>query len=356
MLPDTVPAVDGLELTVRYLAATDGVSVGGDWYDVVEFDDHEVGLVIGDIVGHDITASTTMGQVRSALRAYACEEHADPAEALARLDRLFDTLALGSATCVFGVVDEGARTFRWSNAGHPPPLLLRGGRATYLEDGAGIMLGVTGGTGMRAGTCTLEPDDVLVLYTDGLVERRKDSLDAGFDRLVASALDLDLRLDGPALADHLLAAMLPADVVRGDDVALLVVRVRPTDTGRAGREIALASDSQSPALARGFLAGLLEGAGWGEAVDTGALLVSELVTNALRHGHAPCSLRVQFLAPDTVEVCVQDADPTVPTLQHPDQLSEHGRGMLLVDALAAAWGIRAVPAGKQVWFTLVRAS
>jgi serine phosphatase RsbU (regulator of sigma subunit)/PAS domain-containing protein len=353
MLPDTVPAIDGLELTVRYLAATDGVSVGGDWYDVVEFDDHEVGIVIGDVVGHDITASTTMGQVRSALRAYACEEHTDPAGPLSRLDRLFDVLELGSATCVFGVIDEGSTTFRWSNAGHPPPLLLRGGTATFLDDGAGIMLGVTGGSDMRRAACALQPDDVVVLYTDGLVERRSDSLDAGFDRLVAAALALDLRQSGPALADQLLAAMLPSDVVRGDDVALLVVRVGAEEPGTV-HEIPLASDAQSPALARGFVAGLLEGVGWLDAVDTAALLVSELVTNALSHGHAPCSLRVQFLEPDTLEVSVQDADATLPTLVHPDRMSEHGRGMLLVDALAARWGIRPVPGGKQVWFTLVR--
>jgi serine phosphatase RsbU (regulator of sigma subunit)/PAS domain-containing protein len=353
MLPDTVPAIEGLELTVRYLAATDGVSVGGDRYDVVEFDDHEVGIVIRDILGHDNAASTTMGQVRSALRAFACEEHADPAGPLSRLDRLFDVLSLGSATCVFGVIDEGATTFRWSNAGHPPPLLLRGGTASFLDDGAGIMLGVTGGAGMRRGACALQPDDVVVLYTDGLVERRTDSLDAGFDRLLAAALDLDLRQTGPALADQLLAAMLPSEVVRGDDVALLVVRVR-AESPAAVHEIRLASDAHSPALARGFLAGLLEGAGWLDAVDTATLLVSVLVTNALSHGHAPCSLRVQFLEPDTVEVSVQDADATLPTLQHPDRMSEHGRGMLLVDALATRWGIRPVPGGKQVWFTLTR--
>jgi anti-sigma regulatory factor (Ser/Thr protein kinase) len=206
---------------------------------------------------------------------------------------------------------------------------------------------------MRRGACALQPDDVVVLYTDGLVERRTDSLDAGFDRLLAAALDLDLRQTGPALADQLLAAMLPSEVVRGDDVALLVVRVR-AESPAAVHEIRLASDAHSPALARGFLAGLLEGAGWLDAVDTATLLVSELVTNALSHGHAPCSLRVQFLEPDTVEVSVQDADATLPTLQHPDRMSEHGRGMLLVDALARRWGIRPVPGGKQVWFTLTR--
>jgi anti-sigma regulatory factor (Ser/Thr protein kinase) len=185
------------------------------------------------------------------------------------------------------------------------------------------------------------------------VERRTHSLDDGFDRLARAGRDLDLT-SGDAVADQLLAAMLPSDAVRADDVALLTVRVGPEASRPGGHGIDLQESAQSPALARGFVAGLLQGAGWEVAVDTATLLVSELVTNALHHGMAPCSLHVRFLPDELLEVAVEDGDAAIPTLEHPDQLSEHGRGMLLVDALATAWGIRPTAHGKQVWFTLSR--
>jgi serine phosphatase RsbU (regulator of sigma subunit)/anti-sigma regulatory factor (Ser/Thr protein kinase) len=351
MLPSTVPSMPGLDVAVRYLTATDGASVGGDWYDVIAFDDGEVGIVVGDVVGHDINASTTMGQLRSALRAVTCEEHADPARSLERVDRVFDTLGLTYATCVLGIIDPLGRHLRWSSAGHPPPVLLREGKATLLTGGEGVILGVTGGAGAVSTTTELRDDDVLVLYTDGLVERRGEALSDGLDRLLSSVARLATK-DPDALADGLLAALRPASDTRDDDVAILVARVRPG--GHVAHALDLSATPISATTARHFAADVLARAGWGEQADVAVLLVSELVTNALVHGRPPCRLHIHA-GTDTVEISVEDGDPTLPKRVEPDGLDEHGRGYLLVDALADEWGVRPSETGKAAWFRLARA-
>lgn len=354
LLPTSVPTVPGLELAVRYVAATDGASVGGDWYDVLTFDDGTTGIVVGDVVGHDIAASTSMGQLRSAIRIYAWEEHARPAAALARVDRLFDKLGLDYATCMFGVLDLKASTFRWSNAGHPPPLLLRDGSATFLTESSGVLLGVTAGVGMTEATTDLRDGDLLVLYTDGLVERRNESLQTGLDRLAAAAARSGAD-DADVLCEHLLEALVPATATRDDDVAILVARVGNQALAPGAHRLAFEPVPSSAALTRGFTAGVLEGAGWRDQVDTAVLLVSELVTNAIRHAGGPCALLVTF-DDDGVEFCVEDGDPTLPVARVAQGLDESGRGFLLVGALADEWGVRATPGGKGTWFKLSKTS
>jgi serine phosphatase RsbU (regulator of sigma subunit)/anti-sigma regulatory factor (Ser/Thr protein kinase) len=352
LLPPTVPAVPGLELAVRYVAATDGASVGGDWYDVLAFDDGTTGIVVGDVVGHDIAASTSMGQLRSAIRIYAWEEHARPAAALARVDRLFDKLGLAYATCMFGVLDRTTSTFRWSNAGHPPPLLVRDGVATFLTEGSGVLLGVAAGAGMEEATIELREGDVLVLYTDGLVERRDESLQAGLNRLAAAAQDAGVQ-DAEVLCEALLDALVPASGTRDDDLAILVARVNSRAPAPGVHRLAFEPLATSAALTRGFTAGVLEGAGWRDTVETAVLLVSELVTNAVRHARGPYSLVVTF-HDDTVEFSVEDGDAQVPVALAAGPLDESGRGFLLVGALADDWGARPVPGGKSTWFSLSR--
>jgi PAS domain S-box-containing protein len=352
LLPTTVPAVPGLELAVRYVAATDGASVGGDWYDVLAFDDGTTGIVVGDVVGHDIAASTSMGQLRSAIRIYAWEEHARPAAALARVDRLFDKLGLAYATCMFGVLDLATSTFRWSNAGHPPPLLLREGTATFLTEGSGVLLGVTAGAGMEEATTDLRDGDVLVLYTDGLVERRDESLQTGLSRLAAAAQSAGAS-NAEVLCEALLEALVPASATRDDDLAILVARVDCQAPAPGVHRLAFEPVASSAALTRGFTAGVLEGAGWREHVDTAVLLVSELVTNAIRHAKGPCYLVVTFDG-DTVELAVEDGEPQVPVARFAGPLDESGRGYLLVGALADTWGVRFLPGGKATWFALSR--
>lgn len=354
LLPTVVPAVPGLELAVRYVAATDGASVGGDWYDVLAFDDGTTGIVVGDVVGHDIAASTSMGQLRSAIRIYAWEEHARPAAALARVDRLFDKLGLAYATCMFGVLDLGTSTFRWSNAGHPPPLLIRDGMATFLTGGSGVLLGVTAGAGMGEATTEVHEGDVLVLYTDGLVERRGEPLQVGLGRLAAAAQNAGAE-DAEVLCEALLEALVPASATRDDDLAILVARVNSQAPAAGVHRLAFEPVAASAALTRGFTAGVLEGAGWRDHVDTAVLLVSELVTNAVRHARGPCSLVVRFQG-DVVEFCVEDGDPQLPVARVTGPLDETGRGFLLVGALADRWGVRTVPGGKGTWFSLARNS
>ena len=350
LLPATVPPAPGLDLAVRYVAATDGASVGGDWYDVLPFDDGTTGIVVGDVVGHDIAASTSMGHLRSALRAYAYEGHDAPAATLARVDRVFDSLELSYATCVFGVLDPASRSFRWSNAGHPPPLLLRDGRATFLDQGAGVILGVTGGEGVAEADVEVQEGDLLILYTDGLVERRGESLQAGLARLAAAAAGIPAENAG-GLCEALLEALVPSTASRDDDLAILVARVRADGPAPVLHRLPFEAKPESAALARGYVAGVLEAAGWSELVDTAALLVSELVTNAVRHALAPFALVVSADAGE-VELSVEDGDPRQPVTRQAEPLDQTGRGLLLLSALADEWGVRPLPVGKSIWFRL----
>jgi anti-sigma regulatory factor (Ser/Thr protein kinase) len=293
-----------------------------------------------------------MGQLRSALRVYAWEEHARPAAALARVDRLFDRLGLSYATCVFGVVDLAASTFCWSNAGHPPPLLIRDGVATFLTEGSGVLLGVSGGAGMAEASTGLQEGDLLVLYTDGLVERRNESLERGLDRLAAAATRVALA-DPEVVCEALLEALVPPSTTRDDDLAILVARVRAEAPAPGVHRLEFDPTVESAALTRGFTAGVLHGAGWGAQVETAVLLVSELVTNVVRHARGPCALVVSF-SEDAVELSVEDGDPWMPSARLAGALDEDGRGLLLLGALAQDWGMRLLPGGKAIWFLLRR--
>jgi len=224
LLPEVVEPPAGVEVSVRYLAATDGASVGGDWYDVIPLPDGRLGLVVGDVVGHDLVASAAMGQLRSTLRAFVYEEHGSAAATLTRVDRLFEPLGMTYATCVLALLDPVGRRVQWSAAGHPPPLLVRGQEARYLEGGGGALLGLAAGRHTREAAADLEPGDVVVLYSDGLIERRGESIAVGLDRLQESASAAAATTAGE-LCSALLDALLPTGVTREDDVAILVVRL-----------------------------------------------------------------------------------------------------------------------------------
>jgi serine phosphatase RsbU (regulator of sigma subunit) len=224
LLPKQLPAVPGLALAARYLPATTGAEVGGDWYDVLPLADGRVGLVIGDVVGHDIEAASVMGTLRHVLRAYAWPG-AGPASVIRRVDEL----ALGPepgalATLVYAIYDPARRQLHWSSAGHPPPLLVRpDGRADYLLGANSTLVGVGPDVDRTERRATLDVGTTLVLYTDGLVETRDASLATGMDRL-ATLAESRPSASPDDLVDLLLADVQAAEQ-RKDDVAILVARV-----------------------------------------------------------------------------------------------------------------------------------
>ncbi|SDD50671.1 GAF domain-containing protein [Geodermatophilus telluris] len=223
-----LPAPAGLELAARYLPSSAGAQVGGDWWDAFEDSDGAPVLVIGDVTGHDVRAAATMGQLRSMLRGFAFEAGEPPAHALGRLDAAVGGLRVGAlATAVVARVDpgdDGGRVLSWSNAGHPPPLLRSpDGTVEVLTSPPDLLVGLDPARARSTWRTPLPPGSTLLLYTDGLVERRRTDLDSGIAQL-AGALAGDDRGSLDDLLDRLLAG------VRGstdDDVALLALRVTP---------------------------------------------------------------------------------------------------------------------------------
>lgn len=220
-----MPAVAGLSLAARYVPAARGLDVGGDWYDAFPTS-CGLAVVVGDVRGHDLAAAARMADLRNLLRAHVVDRDESPAALLARLERTTEALGLeASATCVVGRLLRGATGWRllWANAGHLPPVLLSGGRAVLLEPEPDLMLGVEAGVARADHEQALAPGDVLVLCTDGLVERRDSPLDARLEQLRVL-----VEAHGGQTPD-LLAERLLAELATGstDDVALLVVQVAP---------------------------------------------------------------------------------------------------------------------------------
>ncbi len=224
ILPDTLPAVPGLDLSVGYLSASDGVHVGGDWYDVFLLGDNRVGLVIGDVAGHSITSASIMGQIRSMLRAYAIDRP-HPGDVLQRTNAALARLlpdALASA--IYAVLDLTTGDLTYANAGHPPPLIITPtGHAEYLDDASGILLGACADISSHHGQRRLAPGTGLLFYTDGLIEDRCRGIDEGLSALAAA-----LGQSGACTADQIRAAaesLLHGEPSRPDDVCLLAARL-----------------------------------------------------------------------------------------------------------------------------------
>ncbi|MEU4171471.1 SpoIIE family protein phosphatase [Streptomyces sp. NPDC026665] len=228
LLPQ-MPRVPGLEMTVRYLPAPDASQVGGDWYDAFPLSDGATALAIGDVVGHDLEAAAGMAQVRNMLRAYAWSQTKPPSRIVERLDEAIRHITdVTMATMILARLEEadhGRWNLSWSNAGHPPPLLIsHDGLADYLTDGHGLLLGVTAGPRPDA-TALLPPGSTLVLYTDGLIEELGHTIDEGLQRLRRHAAALAHR-PLASFTDQLLRRVRPA--ANDDDVALLALRVPMT--------------------------------------------------------------------------------------------------------------------------------
>ena len=228
VLPDTLPVIPGLDLAVRYLPGTADVDVGGDWYDAFPLDGGRIGLVIGDVVGHNISSASIMGQMRHLLRAYALDA-ADPGEVLRRTARAQARLLPDAlATVVYAVLDPASGELAYANAGHPPPVWAAGpGQAGFLDEASGVMIGAPIEPDFTVGHRTLGPGTSLMFYTDGLIEDRRRDISDGLDAL-ADVMSVTMRSPAPLSAKRTCAAVQAAllgDTPRADDVCLLAVRL-----------------------------------------------------------------------------------------------------------------------------------
>ncbi|MFF8609663.1 SpoIIE family protein phosphatase [Streptomyces sp. NPDC015346] len=357
LLPRYLPRLTGVDVAHRYLPADSRAGVGGDWYDVIALSGTRVGLVVGDVVGHGVRAAATMGRIRTSVRALARLD-LPPDELLARLDELItqdaheqaavqaemDDAAFG-VTCLYAVYDPVTGRCSMARAGHPLPSVVdpATGAVTHPDLPAGPPLGL-GGLPFESGEFTLPEGSVIALFTDGLVQGRDRDRDAELDALHAVLADEhDRPLDD--LCDRIVATLLPGPV--DDDAALLLVRTRTLDSD----EVAawdLADDPEVVSRARA-LATRQVGA-WGldgELSFTTELVVSELVTNAIRYASGPIQLR---LIRDRTLICeVSDTGHTSPHLRRAGNEDEGGRGLFLVAQMTQQWGTRYTATGKTIW-------
>ncbi|MBO8202403.1 SpoIIE family protein phosphatase [Streptomyces smyrnaeus] len=353
MLPDELPQPTGVTLASRYLPAAETARVGGDWYDAIPLPGSRVALVVGDVMGHSMTSAAIMGQLRTTAQTLAGLD-LPPQEVLHHLDE--QAQRLGSdrmATCLYAVYDPVAHRIVVANAGHPPPVMLhRSGRAEVLRIPAGAPIGV-GGVDFEAVELDAPAGATLLLYTDGLVESRQRDVWTGIEHL-REKLAATARLTRPGasaplepLCDEVLDILGPGD--RDDDIALLAARfdgIAPSDVAYWFLDPRAQTARQARRLARRALAR------WGleELSDSVELLVSEIVTNAVRYAERPITLRL--LRTDTLRCEVGDDVPQLPRLRQARATDEGGRGLYLVNRLARRWGATRLSTGKVVWFEL----
>jgi anti-anti-sigma factor len=331
LLPQELPGLARLALAARYLPGARGTQAGGDWYDVVQLDEDRVAVAVGDVVGQGPAAAAVMGQLRSALST-ALLSGRGPAESLELLDRFAARLpgaTASTAACL--IVDWARGTIRWARAGHPPPLLVAGGWTRYLdEEGSGTVLGMASRPPYSEGTAPIEPGTVVLLYTDGLVERRGESLDAGLDRL-AGAVRRHGRLAPDRLATRVLREML-ADTDQPDDVALIAARLVPAPLHRR-----LPADPVQLSGVRRAVGTWAAEAGLDEdAVEDLQLALGEAVANAVEHAYrdqtaGACVLALSWTPDGGVDACVEDFGTWRPV---PADSGFRGRGLTLIRQLA----------------------
>jgi serine phosphatase RsbU (regulator of sigma subunit)/PAS domain-containing protein/anti-sigma regulatory factor (Ser/Thr protein kinase) len=351
LLPRGLPGQAAVEVAHRYLPSGSTAGIGGDWFDVIPLSGSRVALVVGDVVGHGIPSSATMGRLCMAVRTLA-DVDLPPDELLTHLDDLVthlaayddggDEVAELGATCLYAVYDPVSRRLNLAAAGHPSPaLVLPDGTASLVRMTPGPPLGV-GGLPFEAVELELPEDTVVALYTDGLIEDRDRDVDGATaelcNALTAPAATLD------ALCDTVLKAVLPEEP--SDDVALLLARTRALGTD----QVAAWGVEPDPAhVAATRQAAMEQLAAWGleETSFVTELVVSELVTNAIRYGEPPIHLR---LIRDRTLICeVSDGSSTSPHLRRAHNDDEGGRGLLLVAQLTQRWGSRQTTRGKTIW-------
>ncbi|MEU2434833.1 SpoIIE family protein phosphatase [Streptomyces rubradiris] len=366
LLPPGDPEASGLDIACRYLPGNAATEVGGDWFDVIELPGHRTALVVGDVMGRGLRAAVAMGELRTAVRTLALLD-LEPAEVLSALDEIArglgtpggvqqatrtarqprdaDLSEVYLATCVYAVYDSVTRRCTFANAGHLPPVLVEPGEpALMLDVPPGMPLGV-GGEPFEEVEVELPEGALLALYTDGLVESRDHPLDEGLQAFIGALTDPGRPLED--VCDHVLNTL---DTHHGeDDIALLMARVQGLPADSVG-DWTLPREPRSVGRAREYARNRLQAWDLEPLIDTTELLVSELVTNALRYGEGEIRLRLLL---DRTLVCeVWDSGLVQPRRRRARDTDEGGRGLQLVGLLSAAWGSRRTPRGKTVWFEL----
>ncbi|MER6618089.1 SpoIIE family protein phosphatase [Streptomyces xantholiticus] len=349
LLPRRLPEQNALDVAYRYLPAQQGV--GGDWFDVIPLPGGRVALVVGDVVGQGLHAAATMGRLRTAVRNFSSLD-LPPDEILARLDELAQddddegtaesADATIGATCLYVIYDPVERRCAMARAAHPPPALtLPDGTVQFLELPAGPPLGL-GGLPFEATELGLPEGSKLVLYTDGLVEHRDRDIDESLD-ILGSALS-QAGPEPDATCGAVIEALLPE--FPRDDIALLVARTRALPADRVARW----DVPRDPAAVSGMRSAVtdqLDAWGLEEVGFITELILSELITNAIRYATGPIGVRLLL---DRKLICeVSDGSSTSPHLRYATDTDEGGRGLFLVAQLAERWGTRYTPQGKVIW-------
>ncbi|MEU6304343.1 SpoIIE family protein phosphatase, partial [Streptomyces chartreusis] len=344
LLPQAMPEQNALDIAYRYLPAQSGV--GGDWFDVIPLPGSRVALAVGDVVGHGLHAAATMGRLRTAVHNFSALD-LPPDELLGHLDDLVGRIdqneaaasasGVVGATCLYGIYDPVTRRYVMARAGHLAPALVRpDGTVTFPDVPAGPPLGV-GGMPFQTAELCLEEGTQLVLYTDGLIEDRRRDLDVGME-LLRDALTGHPRRPPEETCKYVLDSLLPERPK--DDVALLVARTRQLPVDRIA-DWDVQPDPAAVAGMRDAVSDKLETWGLSELGFTMELILSELITNAIRYGAEPIHVR---LIRDRALTCeVSDGSSTSPHLRYAATTDEGGRGLFLVSQMAERWGTRYTP-------------
>jgi serine phosphatase RsbU (regulator of sigma subunit)/anti-sigma regulatory factor (Ser/Thr protein kinase) len=349
MLPTGLSAPSSVEVKHRYLPGSQLIEIGGDWYESIALPGGRVALVVGDVAGHGVRAAVTMGRLRTAIHTLAMLE-LPPAETLQQLNELMQELGAREphfATCVYAIYDAVSGKCELASAGHLPPLLVRPDGSTELLDiSPAPPLGVGSGP-IQSRVVDIDDGSLLVLYTDGLVERRTEDIDVGLAKLRA--------IFGPGSADRPLEDLCKATLAgvyadqQRDDIALLIARLRriSEDNFVTWR---LPAELTSAHRARTLIRRPMKRWGLTELIPAAELLASELVTNAVRYAQGQIGLRLILEGGLVIEVL--DDSAALPRLRHPEDDEERGRGLQVVSQVAQRWGARRAVSGKIVWCEL----
>ncbi|MFJ1707807.1 SpoIIE family protein phosphatase [Kitasatospora sp. NPDC088346] len=345
MIPTRPPRIPGVQVAHRYLPGDPKAQVGGDWFDAIQLPGSRVALVVGDVMGHGLHSAAAMGRFRTAMQTLAALD-LPPGQLLRHLDNLAHKLGDDHlATCLYAVYDPINRTCELASAGHVPPVLVHpDGRGELLEIPEGAPIGV-GGVPFVAKKIAVRDGSMLVLCTDGLVEVRGGDIGEGLAALCGNLIDP--KKSPEEACDTVLERLHTDD--RKDDVALLVARfdgVPPTEVATWS----LTVDQAEVRRARGLVRDQLAAWRLTALTDTVELLVSELVTNAVRVARA--DVQLQLIRVDKLLVEVSDDNHNLPSLEPAESMDENGRGLNLVSKLAERWGTARKAVGKVVWFEM----